>query len=98
VGIEGHAAARPAVASSTGGIVDWLEHGVSGLCAPPGDPGRLAQALDELLADPQRRRAMGIAGKRSVAERFSSETHLRALLEGYRTARSTWASAHAGRA
>jgi glycosyltransferase involved in cell wall biosynthesis len=98
VGIEGHAAGRPAVASSTGGIVDWLEHGVSGLCVPPGDPGRLAQALNELLADPQRRRAMGIAGRQAVAERFSSETHLRALLEGYRTARSTWASAYAGRA
>jgi glycosyltransferase involved in cell wall biosynthesis len=93
VGIEGHAAGRPAVASSTGGIVDWLEDGVSGLCVPPGDPGRLAQALNDLLADPQRRRAMGIAGKEAVAARFSSDTHLRALLEGYRAARSTWASA-----
>jgi glycosyltransferase involved in cell wall biosynthesis len=97
VGIEAQAAGRPAVASSTGGIVDWLEDGVSGLCVPPGDPARLAHALNELLADPQRRRAMGEAGRQSVATRFSSETHLQALLEGYRTARSTWRLAGAGR-
>jgi glycosyltransferase involved in cell wall biosynthesis len=97
VGIEGQAAGRPAVASSTGGIPDWLEDGVSGLCVPPGDSRRLAQALNELLADPQRRRAMGIAGKQAVAARFSAETHLRALLSGYRAARSTWESAYAER-
>jgi glycosyltransferase involved in cell wall biosynthesis len=94
VGIEAQAAGRPAVASSTGGIVDWLEDGVSGLCVPPGDPGALAQALNELLADPERRRAMGEAGRRNVRARFSSESHLQALLEGYRGARSAWRPAH----
>jgi glycosyltransferase involved in cell wall biosynthesis len=97
VGIEALAAGRPAVASSTGGIVDWLEDGVSGLCVPPGDVGRLAQALNELLADPPRRRAMGIAGREAVAAQFSPETHLRALLRGYRAARSTWEAAQAVR-
>jgi glycosyltransferase involved in cell wall biosynthesis len=97
VGIEAQAAGRPAVASSTGGIVDWLEDGVSGLCVPPGDPAGLAHALNELLEDPERRRAMGEAGKRSVAARFSSDTHLHALLEGYRAARSAWQLAHTGR-
>jgi glycosyltransferase involved in cell wall biosynthesis len=97
VGIEALAAGRPAVASSTGGIVDWLEDGVSGLCVPPGDAARLADALNELLDDPERRRAMGAAGKRAVAARFSTETHLQALLEGYSAARSTWRTAHAAR-
>jgi glycosyltransferase involved in cell wall biosynthesis len=95
VGIEALAAGRPAVASSTGGIPDWLEHGVSGLCVAPGDAGALARALNELLDDPPRRQAMGLAGKRSVAERFSAETHLDALLEGYRGARARWSAAHA---
>jgi type III pantothenate kinase len=97
VGIEALAAARPAVASATGGIPDWLEDGVSGLCVPPGDPALLAQALNELLDDPERRRKMGLAGKRAVAERFSAETHLDALLAGYRRARAGWASASAKR-
>ncbi len=90
VGIEALAAGRPAVASATGGIVDWLDDGLSGLCVPPGDPSRLAAALNELLADPDRQRAMGMAGREAVAARFSPASHLAALLAGYRSARSGW--------
>jgi glycosyltransferase involved in cell wall biosynthesis len=92
VGIEALAAGRPAVASATGGIVDWLEDGVSGLLVPAGDAPALARALNELLADPERQSAMGSAGKRAVAERFSPDRHLAALLEGYRCALATWRS------
>ena len=90
VGIEAFAAGRPAVASSTGGVGDWLEDGVSGLSVPPGDARRLARALNELLADPQRQREMGIAGRSSVASRFSQGRHLETLLDGYVAATSTW--------
>jgi glycosyltransferase involved in cell wall biosynthesis len=90
VGIEGLAAGRPAVASSTGGIVDWLEHGVVGLRVPPGDESELARALNELLADPGRQETMGMAGRRVVADRFSPERHVAALVDGYQRARSSW--------
>jgi glycosyltransferase involved in cell wall biosynthesis len=90
VGIEAHAAGRPVVASATGGIADWLEDGVSGLTVAPGDDGRLAAALNALLTDPARSRAMGEAGRRSVAARFSPERHIEALSAAYRTARSAW--------
>jgi glycosyltransferase involved in cell wall biosynthesis len=90
VGIEAFAAGRPVVASLTGGIPDWLEHGVSGLGVAPGDPRALARALNELIADPQRQQDMGLAGKRVVTERYSAERHVAALLEGYRAARSSW--------
>lgn len=92
VGIEAMAAGRPVVASSTGGIVDWLEDGVNGLCVTPGDAPALARALNELLADPARQRAMGEAGRAIVAARFSAEHHVDALLEAYRTARARWRS------
>ena len=90
VGIEALAAGRPVVASSTGGIGDWLEDGVNGLRVRPGDPRALARALNELLADPTRQQAMGAAGKQMVAARFSAQHHLAALLDAYRTARTTW--------
>jgi glycosyltransferase involved in cell wall biosynthesis len=90
VGIEAHAAGRPAVASATGGIGDWLEHGVSGLCVAPGDPHALAAALEELLSDPERQHEMGQAGRASVAARFSPERHVTVLQESYRAARATW--------
>jgi glycosyltransferase involved in cell wall biosynthesis len=92
VGIEAFAAGRPAVASATGGIGDWLEDGVSGLTVPPGDAGRLAQALNELLSDPERQRQMGEAGRRMVSARFSTGHHLVALTTAYRGARSRWES------
>jgi glycosyltransferase involved in cell wall biosynthesis len=87
VGIEAHAAGKPVVASATGGVGDWLEHDVSGLMVSPGDSVALAGALQALLADPQRRAAMGAAGKRSVAARFSERRHVQALMESYRAAR-----------
>ncbi len=90
VGIEALAAGRPVIASATGGILDWLEDGVTGLSVRPGDALGLARALNELLADPERQRTMGAAGRQMVAARFSPERHVAALLEGYRTARSTW--------
>jgi glycosyltransferase involved in cell wall biosynthesis len=90
VGIEAFAAGRPAVASATGGIGDWLQDGVSGLAVQPGDPRALAAALNELLSDPERQRAMGEAGRQTVAARFSITHHLVALLDAYTSARSSW--------
>ncbi len=90
VGIEALAAGRPVVATDTGGIGDWLDDGVAGLKVPAGDAPALARALEELLADPVRQRAMGIAGSKSVAARFSPERHLQELLGAYSAARANW--------
>ncbi|HXB65439.1 MAG TPA: glycosyltransferase family 4 protein [Solirubrobacteraceae bacterium] len=86
VGIEALSAGRPVVASATGGILDWLRDGVNGLGVRTGDAGDLARALNELLADPARQRAMGAAGSEMVAARFSPERHLGALFEAYQGA------------
>jgi len=96
VGIEGFAAGRPAVASDTGGIGDWLEHQVSGLMVPAGDAPALALALTELLDDPGRRDEMGAAGKRRLQERFTVEHHLAAITEAYAAARDTWSAGRGG--
>jgi glycosyltransferase involved in cell wall biosynthesis len=90
VGIEAFAAGRPAVGSATGGIVDWLKDGVCGLAVAPGDAGALARALARLLDDPALAQAMGQAGKELVAERFSAECHVAAILDGYRRALAGW--------
>ncbi|HEX5223860.1 MAG TPA: glycosyltransferase family 4 protein [Solirubrobacteraceae bacterium] len=90
VGIEGFAAGRPAVASATGGIPDWLEHGTSGLAVAPGDPHALAAALTELLADASRQREMGLAGRAHVERLYTPARHVQILLGGYETARARW--------
>jgi glycosyltransferase involved in cell wall biosynthesis len=96
VGIEGFSAGRPAVASDTGGIPDWLDDGVSGTLVPAGDHRRLAVALNELLADPQRQSAMGEAGRAAVDMRFSPGRHLELLLAAYRRAVAGWPGAGGG--
>jgi len=63
VAIEAMLVGRPVVASDVGGLRDVVEHGVTGLRVPPGDPGALAAALDILLDDPAARQRMGATGR-----------------------------------
>lgn len=89
-GIEAFEAGRPVVASLTGGTGDWLEDGVNGLAVRPGDARALAAALSEMLADPERQRAMGEAGRLMTAQRFTAQHHLQALRDAYRRADAHW--------
>jgi glycosyltransferase involved in cell wall biosynthesis len=68
VAIEAMLAGLPVIASDVGGLRDVVEHGVTGLTVPPGDPGALASALDTLLDDPDRRRRMGEKGRRHARQ------------------------------
>lgn len=61
----------PGVGSEAPGINEAIEKGVTGLLTPPGNAVALAQALDQLLADPARRRQMGQAARRRCQEEFS---------------------------
>lgn len=65
------AAALPVVASDTGQVGTVVEDGVTGLLVEPSDPVSLARAVDALVADPERARAMGLAA-RERAEREHS--------------------------
>jgi glycosyltransferase involved in cell wall biosynthesis len=61
---------RSVVASNVGGLPDTVQHGVSGLLVPPGDPAALADAIAELIADPSRREEMGRRGREHCLHRF----------------------------
>jgi glycosyltransferase involved in cell wall biosynthesis len=69
--IEAMMSGLPVVASRVGGVAELVDHGVTGLLVPPGDPEELAAALEGLLRDPLRRHAMGEAGQRRAFERFT---------------------------
>jgi glycosyltransferase involved in cell wall biosynthesis len=61
--IEAMAAAKPVVATDVGGVADAVTDGETGLLVPPSNPERLAAAIEELLLDPDRRHALGAAGR-----------------------------------
>jgi len=71
--IEAMAAGRPVVATQVGGVPDLIDDGVNGCLVPPDDPEALAEAMVTLLADPDRRQAMGQAGRKRVIPAFSAE-------------------------
>ena len=71
VAIEAMLAGRAVVASDVGGLRDVVTHGVTGLTVPPGDPGALAAALDDLVGDQEKRRRFGAAGQ-ARARRFEA--------------------------
>jgi glycosyltransferase involved in cell wall biosynthesis len=59
----------PIVASDVGEIGVALAHGEAGVLVPPGDPAALAEALDAVLANPDRAKALGArAETRAAAE------------------------------
>jgi starch synthase len=69
VNLEAMACGTAVVGSRTGGIPEVVADGETGLLVPAGEPEPLAAALNILLSDPDRARAMGQAGrKRAVAE------------------------------
>lgn len=69
--VQPRAAAFPEILAATGG----------GVLCEPNDAKSLADALEELLLDPARARAMGEAGRRAVAEKFSAEAMAQATLQ-----------------
>jgi glycosyltransferase involved in cell wall biosynthesis len=81
--LQAFAAGVPVVASAAGGIPEVVRHGVTGLLAPPGEPGGLAQAIGAVLADRDAAAARAEAARRLVAERFSHRVAITRLLALY---------------
>ncbi len=64
--IEAAAAGLPSVAGAEGGVGAVVRDGITGLLVPARDPDRFAGAVAELLDQPDRRRAMGEAARRTA--------------------------------
>jgi colanic acid/amylovoran biosynthesis glycosyltransferase len=71
--LEAQAAGVPVVSSAFGGAQEGILHGQSGYCFAEGDGETLAKHLVELLADPARAAAMGLAARRFVTAAFDIE-------------------------
>jgi glycosyltransferase involved in cell wall biosynthesis len=72
--LEAMACAKPVIASNLPGVRSVVDHDVNGLLTPPGDAGRLSQAIAALLASPDTRQRMGEQGRRKVVARYDWPT------------------------
>jgi D-inositol-3-phosphate glycosyltransferase len=80
--LEGLACGRPVVATSAGGPAFVVEDGVSGLLTPPDNQSALADRLEQLLIDADRRLRMAAAA-RERALRFGWPTVAGDILHVY---------------
>jgi glycogen synthase len=71
INLEAMACGTPVVASRVGGIPEVVVDGETGWLVEPGEPAALGAALRRALADPERARRMGEAGRRRVESHFS---------------------------
>jgi starch synthase len=84
INLEAMACSAPVVASATGGILEVVVDNETGYLIPfeqdpetkfPADPEKfsreLANALTELMADPEKARKFGLAGRKRVEEHFA---------------------------
>ena len=71
--LEAAACEKPVVAGRSGGLVDAVEDGVTGILVDPEDPAAVAEALIALLSDSALAERMGQAGRERVLARFTWE-------------------------
>ena len=82
VHLEAMTQGTPVIGCLDQGPADFIEDGVSGHLVPYGNVDALARALAATLDEPERRRAIGAAG-REIAETFTWERNARRMLELY---------------
>ncbi len=91
--LEAMAHAKPVIATQSAGTVDLIQNRINGLLVPPRDPAALAEAIRELIGNPELRQQMGAAALQRVLREHTIEIHaarklaaIRELAERYGTA------------
>jgi glycosyltransferase involved in cell wall biosynthesis len=82
--VEAMAAGLPVISTRLAAIPEMVENGITGLLVGEKQPGPLAEALAEILRNPDLANRFGRAGKQAAAGRFAAEStvaSLRTLLE-----------------
>ncbi|HEX8666754.1 MAG TPA: glycosyltransferase [Allosphingosinicella sp.] len=86
--VEAAASGLPVVATRHAGIPEAVLDGETGLLVPEHDVAALAGALHTLLREPERVRAMGMAGRRLAEQRFDADRQMERLQCHYDRLRS----------
>jgi glycosyltransferase involved in cell wall biosynthesis len=69
--LEAMSSSKAIIASATSGIPEAISNGKEGILVPPGDVNALGSALASLIADPDRRAALGAAAHTRAHREFT---------------------------
>jgi glycosyltransferase involved in cell wall biosynthesis len=83
--IEAMASGVPVVQPRRAAFPELVELSGGGITYEPGNGVALADALEPLLLDQEKARALGETGRRSVREKFNAEQMARDTLEAYQS-------------
>ncbi len=75
----------PVIASAMGGLPEVVDHNLTGLCVPPNDPAKLAEAITSVWNDPSRAASMGEAGRTKALREYTPDVYYRRLTAAYRS-------------
>jgi len=81
--VEAMSSAVPTIATTVGGMPEIVQDGITGSLVPPEDPTVLAEAIQDLLSNAEKRRAMGAAGRERVLRHYTWEVVADTILEVY---------------
>jgi len=83
VNAEAMATGKPLVGTRVGGIPELIDDGRSGFLVPRRDTAAMAARILDLLRDPELRRRMGEAGRKTAIEKFNHKTNTEQLIQLY---------------
>jgi glycosyltransferase involved in cell wall biosynthesis len=86
VAVEAQLCETPVVAFASGGLIDVVEHGVTGLLVEHRDAAALAAAISALLARDDRGASLGRAGRERALSHFDPSVAARRYVDIYRSA------------
>lgn len=86
VAVEAQLCGTPVIAFASGGLVDVIEHEVTGLLVAEHDPAALADAARDLLRRDDRGASLGRAGRARALTEFAPDVAARRYLDIYRAA------------
>ncbi len=78
VGVEALSVGRPVIASTVGGIPEWLDDKTTGFLVPPGDPIAISRKIVHLLSDRKLLSKMSIKAA-AATNKYSIRTHVNKL-------------------
>ena len=87
--VEASASGLAVVGGRAGGVPDAVGDGETGMLVDPDDPAAVAAGINELLANPERRKQLGAAGRKAVETYYNWDRVARDLMEIDQRYRST---------
>ena len=79
--VEASACGLAVIGGRSGGVPDAVREGETGILVDPDDPAAIAAGVNELLANPERRKQLGSAGRRAVETYYNWDRVARDLME-----------------